>query len=75
MSSTEAVKGSSTRYISDRPYQSTSGIGINIANNTTTKDEKLKRYQAQVEEWFSSPDHPLASYTARTYIERSTTTK
>jgi hypothetical protein len=60
---------------SDMPYQSTSVIGINIANNTTTKHEKLKRYQAQVEEWFSSPDHPLVGYTARKYIERSTTRK
>ncbi|KFY27637.1 hypothetical protein V493_03387 [Pseudogymnoascus sp. VKM F-4281 (FW-2241)] len=65
MSSTGAVKGSESHYICARPYQSTTTIGVTVANSRMTTDEKNKMYQIRVEEWLSSPGHPLATYTAR----------
>ncbi|KFY57994.1 hypothetical protein V496_06290 [Pseudogymnoascus sp. VKM F-4515 (FW-2607)] len=61
MSSTGAVKGSEPRYDSARSYQNTTITEVNVANT----DEKNKMYQIRVEEWFSSLDHPLATYTAQ----------
>lgn len=60
--------------VSAGPYQSTSAIGayIAIANNTMTNAEKLAASQTRVEEWFSSPGHPLAAYTAQQNTGQST---
>jgi hypothetical protein len=51
--------------VSTRPYQNTTTIEVYITNSNMTTDEKNKMCQTRVEKWFSSPDHPLATYTAR----------
>ncbi|KFX86032.1 hypothetical protein V490_09262 [Pseudogymnoascus sp. VKM F-3557] len=65
MSSTKAVKGSEPCYDSAQPYQNTTTTGANVANSSMATDEKNPTFQIRVEKWFSSPDHPLATYTAQ----------
>ncbi|KFY60899.1 hypothetical protein V496_05230 [Pseudogymnoascus sp. VKM F-4515 (FW-2607)] len=69
MSSTEAVKGSCSQYISARPYISNSSIGIMVANGRSTKEEKLKTSQAHLEKCLSSPYQPFSAYTMQHNIE------
>ncbi|OBT44469.1 hypothetical protein VE00_05930 [Pseudogymnoascus sp. WSF 3629] len=58
MSSTEAVKGSDSQYISAEPYIGASTIGIMVANSKTTKREQLEMREAELQRWLSSPDQP-----------------
>ncbi|KFY77826.1 hypothetical protein V499_02872 [Pseudogymnoascus sp. VKM F-103] len=58
-STTGAVCGRESQYISVGPPQGQTPIGIIAVNRTTTRAEKLEMGEAKVEGWLSSPNQPL----------------
>ncbi|OBT95724.1 hypothetical protein VE01_06478 [Pseudogymnoascus verrucosus] len=58
---TGAVHGGDSQYISAEPYISITAYGIMVANTKTTKDEQLEMREAELQKWLSSPDQPYTT--------------
>ncbi|KFY38638.1 hypothetical protein V494_04269 [Pseudogymnoascus sp. VKM F-4513 (FW-928)] len=58
---TGAVRGSESRYISAEPYRNVTAYGIMVSSTATTKDERLEMRDAELDRWFSSLDDPFSS--------------